>query len=163
MTKTACCQNIEIVLHPTTLSYIYIYIYNIAVLIIICGFESTLLLKYFLFYLYFIYIYLYIYFLYIFIYIILYFYIYFFCATLAKRWKVPFWQGFAYFNNNVDSKRHIIMRTAILYDEINSWHYEKKLCIYIVKIKNYTLQLVSVQVDHHGYDINPIIYQNSGI
>ena len=41
-------------------------------------------------------------------------------AALAKRWKVQFRQGFAYFNNNVDSKRHIIIRTAILYNEINS-------------------------------------------
>ena len=44
-----------------------------------------------------------------------------FCAALAKRWKVQFRQGFAYFNNNVDSKRHIIIRTAIL-------------CIYIYKV-----------------------------
>ena len=44
----------------------------------------------------------------------------FFYAALAKRWKVQFRQGFAYFNNNVDSKRHIITRTAILYNEINS-------------------------------------------
>ena len=27
MTKAACCRNIEIVLHPTTLSYLYLYIY----------------------------------------------------------------------------------------------------------------------------------------
>ena len=27
---------------------------------------------------------------------------------------------FVYFNNNVDLKRHIIIRTAILYNEINS-------------------------------------------
>ena len=27
LTKAACCRNIEIVLHPTILSYIYIYIY----------------------------------------------------------------------------------------------------------------------------------------
>ena len=39
----------------------------------------------------------------------------FFYAALAKRWKVQFRQLFAYFNNNVDSKRHIIIRTAILY------------------------------------------------
>ena len=39
----------------------------------------------------------------------------FFHAALAKRWKVQFRQGFAYFINNVDSKRHIIIRTAILY------------------------------------------------
>ena len=37
----------------------------------------------------------------------------FFCAALAKRWKVQFRQGFTYINNNVDSKRHIIIRTAI--------------------------------------------------
>ena len=42
----------------------------------------------------------------------------FFCAALAKRWKVQFRQGFAYFNNNVDSKRHIIMRTAMSYKYI---------------------------------------------
>ena len=28
LTKAACCRNIEIVLHPTTLSYIYIYIHT---------------------------------------------------------------------------------------------------------------------------------------
>ena len=28
LTKAACCRNIEIVLHPTILSYIYIYIYT---------------------------------------------------------------------------------------------------------------------------------------
>ena len=44
----------------------------------------------------------------------------FFYADLAKRWKVQFRQGFAYFNNNVDSKRHMIIRTATLYNEINS-------------------------------------------
>ena len=44
----------------------------------------------------------------------------FFYAALAKRWKVQFRQGFAYFNNYVDSGRHIIIRTAILYNEINS-------------------------------------------
>ena len=44
----------------------------------------------------------------------------FFYASLAKRWKVHILQWFAYFNNNVDSKRHIIIRTAILCNEINS-------------------------------------------
>ena len=39
----------------------------------------------------------------------------FFYAALAKRWKVQLRHGFAYFNNNVDTKRHIIIRTAILY------------------------------------------------
>ena len=39
----------------------------------------------------------------------------FFYAALAKRWKVQFRQWFAYFNNNVDSKRHIIIGTAMLY------------------------------------------------
>ena len=39
----------------------------------------------------------------------------FFYAALAKRLKVQFRQVFAYLNNNVDSKRHIIIRTAILY------------------------------------------------
>ena len=34
--------------------------------------------------------------------------------------KVQVRQAFAYFNNNVDSKRHIIIRTAILCNEINS-------------------------------------------
>ena len=29
----------------------------------------------------------------------------FFCAALAKRWNVKFRHGFAYLNNNVDSKR----------------------------------------------------------
>ena len=44
----------------------------------------------------------------------------FFYAVLANRWKVKFRQGFAYFNNNVDSNRHIIIRASILYNEINS-------------------------------------------
>ena len=44
----------------------------------------------------------------------------FFYAAIAKRWKVQFRQGFAYFKNNVDSQGHIIIRTAILYNEINS-------------------------------------------
>ena len=58
----------------------------------------------------------------------------FFCAAHAKRWKVQFRQGFAYFNNNVDSKRHIIIRTAILYNEINSGQTMKNtiyICIYM--------------------------------
>ena len=55
----------------------------------------------------------------------------FLCDALAKRWKVQFRQGFAYFNNNVDSKRHIIIRTAILYNEINSGQIMKKHYIYI--------------------------------
>ena len=38
--------------------------------------------------------------------------------------KVQFRQGFAYFNNNVDSKRHIIIRTAILYAYIYSLMYK---------------------------------------
>ena len=59
----------------------------------------------------------------------------FFYAALAKRWKVQFRQGFAYFNNNVDSKRHIIIRTAILYNEINSGQIMNKhymhICMYV--------------------------------
>ena len=47
-------------------------------------------------------------------------------AALAKRWKVQFRQGFAYFNNNVDLKPHIIIRTAILYNVINSGQILKK-------------------------------------
>ena len=43
----------------------------------------------------------------------------------------PISTGFAYFNNNVDSKRHIILRTAILYNEINSGQIMKKHYIYI--------------------------------
>ena len=36
------------------------------------------------------------------------------------------------FNNSVDSKRHIIIRTGILYNEVNSGQIMKKtLCIYI--------------------------------
>ena len=54
-----------------------------------------------------------------------------FYAALAKRWKVKFRQGFAYFNNSVDSKRHIIIRTAILYNEINSGQIMKKHYVYI--------------------------------
>ena len=50
----------------------------------------------------------------------------FICAALAKRWKVQFRQLFAYINNNVDSKRHIFIRTAILHDEINSGQIMKK-------------------------------------
>ena len=60
----------------------------------------------------------------------------FFYAALAKRWKVQFRQGFAYVNNNVDSKRHIIIRTATLYNEINGGQIMKKhyLYIYIYKM-----------------------------
>ena len=50
----------------------------------------------------------------------------FFYVVLAMRWKVQFRQGFAYFNNNVDSKRHIIIRIAMLYNEINSGQIMKK-------------------------------------
>ena len=50
----------------------------------------------------------------------------FFRAVHAKRWKVQFRQGLAYFNNKVDSKRHIIVRTAILYNEINSGQIMRK-------------------------------------
>ena len=39
----------------------------------------------------------------------------YFCAALAKRWKVQFRQGFAYFNNKVDSRRHLFIGTAIYY------------------------------------------------
>ena len=46
----------------------------------------------------------------------------FFYAALTKRWKVQFRKGLRKFNN-VDSKRHIIIRTAILYIYI---------CIYYV-------------------------------
>ena len=36
---------------------------------------------------------------------------------------------YIYFKNNIDSKRHIIIRTAILYNEINSGQIMKKtLC-----------------------------------
>ena len=66
----------------------------------------------------------------------------FFYAALAKRWKVQFRQGFAYFNNNVDSKRHIIIRTAMLYNEINSGQIMKNtmyMYIYIyISLKNST-------------------------
>ena len=64
----------------------------------------------------------------------------FFCAALAKRWKVKFRQGFAYFINNLDSKRHIIIRTAILYNEFNSGQIMKKtlyIYIYIVYISKF--------------------------
>ena len=57
--------------------------------------------------------------------------IYIYIYALAKRWKVQFRQGFAYFNNNVDSKRHIIIRTAILYNEINSGQNYEKHYIYM--------------------------------
>ena len=50
----------------------------------------------------------------------------FFYAALAKCLKVQFRQGFACFKNNVDSTRHIIIRTAILYNEINSGQIMKK-------------------------------------
>ena len=58
---------------------------------------------------------------------------------------------FAYFNNNVDSKRHIIIRTAILYNEINSGqNYEKHyVCTYIyIYIYIHTLQ--SSPIDDQG-------------
>ena len=44
----------------------------------------------------------------------------------ASQGQVQFRQGFVYFNNNVDSKRHIIIRTAMLYNEINSGQIIKK-------------------------------------
>ena len=43
----------------------------------------------------------------------------FFYAALAKRWKVQFRKGLRKFNN-VDSKQHILMRTAVLCNGINS-------------------------------------------
>ena len=53
-----------------------ISLYNIAVLIIICRFLINVVVKIRPF----------------------------FCAALATEWKVQFRHGFAYFNNNVDSK-----------------------------------------------------------
>ena len=50
----------------------------------------------------------------------------FFYAALAKRWKAQIRQGFAYLNNNVDSKRHIVIWTAILYNQVNSGQIMKK-------------------------------------
>ena len=61
----------------------------------------------------------------------------FFYAALAKRWKVQFRQGFAYFNNNVDSKRHIIITTAILYNEINSGQIMKNTIYIYIYIHSY--------------------------
>ena len=63
----------------------------------------------------------------------------FFCAALAKRWKVQYRQGFAYFNNNVDSKRHINIRTAILYIYICI-----HICICIYKYGEQNIVLVLV-------------------
>ena len=51
----------------------------------------------------------------------------FLCAALAKGWNVQFRQRFEYMNNNVDSKRHIIIRTAIFYNEINTGQIMKKI------------------------------------
>ena len=69
----------------------------------------------------------------------------FFCAALAKRWKVQFQQGFAYFDNNVDSKQHVIIRTAILYNEINSGLITKKtLYIYMYVRRVYARNVVNV-------------------
>ena len=70
----------------------------------------------------------------------------FFCAAIAKRWKVQFRQRFAYFNNNVDSKGHIIMRTAILYNEVNSGQIIKThyICIYIYIYIKFT------EASHHN-------------
>ena len=48
----------------------------------------------------------------------------FFYAALAKRWKVQFRQELTYFNNNVDSKRHIIITTGILHIYIYIYIYE---------------------------------------
>ena len=55
----------------------------------------------------------------------------FFYAALAKCWKVQFRKGFAYFNNNVDSKRHKIIRIAMfyIYIYISSTYY---VYIYII-------------------------------
>ena len=52
----------------------------------------------------------------------------FFYTALAMCWKVQFRHGFAYFNNNVDSKRHIIIRTAILYIHVYIYSYDN-ICI----------------------------------
>ena len=41
-------------------------------------------------------------------------------ANPCRIWTFLFRQWFAYSNNSIDSKRHIIIRTAILYNEINS-------------------------------------------
>ena len=41
-------------------------------------------------------------------------------ANHCRNRKVQFRHRFAYSNNNIDSKRYIIIRTAILYNEINS-------------------------------------------
>ena len=43
----------------------------------------------------------------------------FLCAALAKRWKVQFRKGLHKFNN-VDSKKYILMRTAVSCNGINS-------------------------------------------
>ena len=56
----------------------------------------------------------------------------FFYAALVKRWNVQFRQGFAYFNNNVDSNRHIIIITATSHNEMNSGQIMKNtIYIYI--------------------------------
>ena len=41
-------------------------------------------------------------------------------ANHCRNRKVQIRHGFAYSINSIDSKRHIIIRTAILYNEINS-------------------------------------------
>ena len=40
LTKAACCRNIEIVLHPTTLSYIYIYIVVVSIVFVVVEVET---------------------------------------------------------------------------------------------------------------------------
>ena len=57
----------------------------------------------------------------------------FLCAALAKRWKVQFRKGLHKLNNVDLKKRHILMRTAVLCNGINSGHYEERIKHYIYK------------------------------
>ena len=81
----------------------------------------------------------------------------FFYAALAKRWKVQLRQGFAYFNNNVDSKRHIIIRIATLYNEINSGQIMKKTLYICVCVCMHINKYICTYVHVHIY-ICPYIY-----
>ena len=70
----------------------------------------------------------------------------FFCAAFAKRRKVQFRQGFAYFNNIVDSKRHIVIGTAILCIYIYILYYI--YCIYYI----YMISRRSITPQHIKYN-----------
>ena len=83
----------------------------------------------------------------------------FFYAALAKRWKVQFRQGFVYFNNNVDSKRHMIIRAVILYNEINSGQIMKNtIYIYMLLLSVFSFFIIVHCLFHYIIQQFTLIY-----